>query len=117
VLTHAGGALSQIVSRWTATPQPPVRVAFHVSGTGGTVSYDSEWPQEVRVADGAAGNFGYAGESVFVAEMREFATAFAGGPEPRLGARDALAAVRITQAAAESAWTGRAVELPVKELA
>lgn len=114
VLTHANGALSQVVSRWTATPKPPVRVAFHVSGTGGTVHYDSEWPQEVRVADGEAGAFGYAGESVFDVEMREFAQAFSGGPEPRIGARDALAAVRITQAAAESAWTGRAVELPVK---
>ncbi|MFE0023207.1 Gfo/Idh/MocA family protein [Amycolatopsis sp. NPDC059021] len=114
VLTHAGGALSRIVSRWTATPKPPVRVTFHVSGTGGTVSYDSEWPQEVRVSDGEAGNFGYAGDSVFATEMREFAQAFAGGPEPRIGAADALAAVRITQAAAESAWTGRAVELPVK---
>jgi predicted dehydrogenase len=115
VLTHASGALSQVVSRWTATPQPPVRVAFHVSGTGGTVHYDTEWPQEVRVSDGEIENFGYAGESVFAVEMSEFARAFAGGPEPRIGARDALAAVRITEAAAESAWTGRAVELPVKE--
>ncbi|MFF5173701.1 Gfo/Idh/MocA family protein [Micromonospora sp. NPDC000089] len=114
ILTHANGAISQIVSRWTAAPKPPVRVAFHVSGTGGTVSHDSEWPQEVRVVDGEAGSFGYAGKSVFATEMHEFAQAFAGGPEPRLGARDALAAVRITQAAAESAWTGRAVELPVK---
>ncbi|SCL21794.1 Predicted dehydrogenase [Micromonospora nigra] len=114
ILTHANGAISQVVSRWTATPKPPVRVTFDVSGTGGTVRYDSEWPQDVRVADGDAGSFGYAGKSVFATEMREFAQAFAGGPEPRLGARDALAAVRITQAAAESAWTGRAVELPVK---
>nr|AXL05649.1 gfo/Idh/MocA family oxidoreductase [uncultured bacterium] len=117
VLTHASGALSQVVSRWTATPKPPVRVAFHVSGTGGTVTYDSEWPQEVRVADGEAANVAYAGESVFDVEMGEFARAFAGGPEPRIGARDALAAVRITQAAAQSAWTGRAVELPVEEAA
>ncbi|SCG58841.1 Gfo/Idh/MocA family protein [Micromonospora halophytica] len=114
VLTHTNGAISQVVSRWTATPKPPVRVAFEVSGTEGTLTYDSEWPQEVRVADGEAGGFGYAGGSVFAAEMREFAQAFTGGPEPRLGARDALAAVRITQAAAESAWSGRAVELPVK---
>ncbi|MET8994916.1 Gfo/Idh/MocA family oxidoreductase [Amycolatopsis sp. NPDC004169] len=114
VLTHASGAISQVVSRWTATPRPPVRVAFHVSGTGGTVSYDSEWPQEVRVVDGLAENFGYGGPSVFATEMREFATAFAGGPEPRIGAKDALAAVRIIHAAAESAWTGRAVELPVR---
>lgn len=117
VLTHANGAISQVVSRWTATPHPPVRVAFHVSGTGGTVSHDSRWPQQVRVADGLAGDFGYGGTSVFAAEVREFAAAFAGGPEPRLGARDALAAVRLTQAAAESAWTGRAVDVPVKGVA
>lgn len=117
VLTHSSGALSQIVSRWTATPNPPIRVAFHVSGTGGTVVYDSEWPQEVQVTGdpaGSIGRFGQVGELPFVTEIREFAQAFMGGPEPRLGPRDALAAVRITQAAAESAWTGRAVELPVK---
>nr|AXL05847.1 gfo/Idh/MocA family oxidoreductase [uncultured bacterium] len=114
VLTHASGALSQVVSRWTATPKPPVRVAFQVSGTGGTATYDTEWPQEVRVSDGVAENFGYAGDSVFTVAMREFAQGFAGGPEPRVGAKDALAAVRITQAAAESAWTGRAIELSVK---
>jgi len=114
VLTHASGAISQIVVQWTATPQPPVRVTFHVSGTGGSLVHDTEWPQQVRVSAGEAEGFGYAGESIFITEMREFAQAFTGGPEPRLGARDALAAVRITQAAAESAWTGRAVELPVK---
>jgi predicted dehydrogenase len=117
VLTHAGGALSQVISRWTATPQPPVRVTCQVTGTGGTVSHDSAWPQEVHVADGTAENFGYYGESAFITEIREFADAFRGGPEPRLGAADALAAVRITQAAAESASTGRAVELPGKEVA
>ncbi len=114
ILTHASGALSQVVSRWTATPKPMARVAFQVTGTGGTLVHDSEWPQEVRVADGDAGDFGYAGEMPFAAEMREFAQALLGGPQPRLVARDALAAVRITQAAAESAWSGRAVELPVK---
>jgi predicted dehydrogenase len=114
VLTHASGAISQVVAQWTATPTPPVRVTFDVSGTGGTIVHDTAWPQQVRVSAGEAGTFGYFGEMPFVTEMREFAQAFAGGPEPRLGARDALAAVRITQAAAESAWTGRAVELPVK---
>lgn len=117
VLTHASGAISQVVSRWTATPKPPVRVAFHVSGTGGTVVHDSEWSREIRVVDGVADDVGYLGESPFRAEMREFARALLGGPEPRLGARDALAAVRITQAAAESAWRGQAVELPVKGVA
>ena len=111
VLTHAGGALSQVVSRWTATPKPPVRVAFQVSGTGGSVRYDSAWPQEIRVADGLAEDVVFAAEPPFFSEIGEFARALAGGPEPRVGARDALAAVRITQAAAESAWSGQAVEL------
>ncbi|MFF9335612.1 Gfo/Idh/MocA family protein [Streptomyces albogriseolus] len=114
VLTHASGALSQVVSRWTPTPQPPIRVTFHVSGTGGTIVHDSEWPQEIQVSGGPAGTFGYYGESPFTSEIREFAQALRGGPQPRLVAHDALAAVRITQAAARSAWTGRAVELPVK---
>ncbi|WP_026404211.1 Gfo/Idh/MocA family protein [Actinomadura rifamycini] len=117
VLTHAGGALSQIVSRWTATPDPPARISLKVTGTGGTVVYDTQWPQQVRAtgdAVGKIGRFGYVGELPFVTEIREFARAFQGGPEPRIGARDGLAAVRITQAAAESAWTGRAVELPVE---
>jgi predicted dehydrogenase len=113
LLTHADGALSQIVCRWTATPQPPVRVTYHVSGTGGTVAYDSQWPQEITVTGDAAGLAGAFGESVFDLELREFAEAFLGGPPPRLSARDALATTRITAAAAESAWTGRAVELPL----
>ncbi|MEU9608118.1 Gfo/Idh/MocA family oxidoreductase [Streptomyces sp. NPDC048057] len=117
VLTHAGGALSRVVSRWTATPQPPIRFAYHVTGAGGTAVHDSEWPQEIKVFGGDAAAFAAHGESPFLAEIREFSQAFLGGPEPRLGPRDALAAVRITQAAAESAWTGRAVELPVKEAA
>lgn len=117
VLTHANGALSQLVSRWTPTPEPPIRVTYHVSGAGGTVVHDSEWPQEVRMFGGNSGGLGFFGETPFAAEIREFARALLGGPEPRLGPRDALWAVRITQAAAESAWTGRAVELPAKEVA
>lgn len=113
VLTHASGAISQIVSRWTAKQVPPIRVAFRVSGSGGAVDYDSEWPQEVQATGAAAEKFLYHDESPFVVEMREFAVALAGGPEPRLDGRDALAVVRLTQAAAESAWSGRAIELPV----
>ncbi|MCX5011266.1 MULTISPECIES: Gfo/Idh/MocA family protein [unclassified Streptomyces] len=114
VLTHASGAISQVVSRWMATPVPPYRLTCHVSGTGGTVLYDSEWPQEVQGFGGSAGDLAHFGETPFVSMIREFAQGFTGGPEPRLGARDGLAAIRITQAAAESAWTGRAVELTVK---
>ncbi|MGR4884665.1 Gfo/Idh/MocA family protein [Streptomyces sp. LARHCF249] len=117
VLTHASGAISQVVSRWMATPVPPYRLTCHVSGTGGTVLYDSEWPQEIQVFGGTGTDFGHFGETPFVSMIREFAQGFMGGPEPRLGPRDGLAAIRITQAAAESAWTGRAVELTAQGVA
>lgn len=115
ILTHASGALTQLVSRWTATPQPPLRGTYHVLGTGGTVIYDSEWPQEIQVFGGEAGTFGHQGENPFFPEIQGLAEALRGGPEPHLTSRDALAALRVTQAAARSAWTGHAVELPVKE--
>lgn len=117
VLTHASGAVSQVVSRWMATPVPPYRLTCHVSGTGGTVLYDSEWPQEIQAFGGTGTDFGHFGETPFVSMIREFAQGFTGGPEPRLGPRDGLAAIRITQAAAESAWTGRAVELTAQGVA
>jgi predicted dehydrogenase len=111
VLTHASGAISQVVSGWTAKPSP-LRSTFHVSGTDGTACHDSTWPQELRVTGGTADGVPRVfGESPFVAEIREFATALAGGAPPRVAGTDALASVRITEAAAESACTGRAVDL------
>jgi predicted dehydrogenase len=88
-----------------------------VSGTGGTVQHDSQAHLDLRItgratggpADGIpAGDFG---ESPYLTQIREFAEAFAGGPEPRVSGRDGVAAVRIAEAAARSARTGRTVEL------
>nr|AXL06448.1 dihydrogenase [uncultured bacterium] len=55
VLTHAGGALSQVVSRWTPTPQPPIRVTFHVSGTGGRSSTTPSGPRRSRCPEARPG--------------------------------------------------------------
>ncbi|WP_405718361.1 Gfo/Idh/MocA family oxidoreductase [Streptomyces sp. NBC_01537] len=117
VLTHAGGAITQVVGVW-GPPATPFRTTFHIAGTGGTVTHDSLDSPGLRVtgagtsgaADGIpAGDFG---ESPYTAQIHEFAAAFAGtGPEPRVSARDGVAAVRIAEAAAESARTGRAVQI------
>nr|WP_063731554.1 Gfo/Idh/MocA family oxidoreductase [Streptomyces sp. RTd22] len=114
VLTHEGGVISQVVGVW-APPATRFRTTFHVAGTGGTVRYDSLAAPGLRVTgtvaeeDGIpAGDFG---ESPYLTQIREFAEAFAGGPAPRVSARDGVAAVRIAEAAAHSARTGRAVEL------
>ncbi|GCB51663.1 Gfo/Idh/MocA family protein [Streptomyces sp. NL15-2K] len=122
VLTHAGGAITQVVGVWGPTATP-FRTTFHVSGTGGTVQHDSRAHLDLRITGAASGGpadgipagdlggFGDLGESPYLIQIREFAEAFAGGPEPRVSARDGVAAVRIAEAAAESARTGRTVEL------
>jgi predicted dehydrogenase len=109
-LTHAGGAISQVVCGW-APESTRHRTTFHVSGSSGTLHYDSTWPQQLRVAGGTVAGVPRAfGESPFAAQIREFAAALAGGPPARVSGRDALAVARITEAVAESAWSGRAVE-------
>ncbi|MGW1163379.1 Gfo/Idh/MocA family protein [Streptomyces sp. NPDC002519] len=111
VLTHAGGAISQVVCGWAPEPTRH-RSTFHVSGDRGSLRYDSTWPQPLRVTGGSVADVPRAfGESPFVAQIREFAAAVNGGPEPRVTGRDAVAVAWITEAAAESAWTGRAIDL------
>ncbi|SCF22873.1 Predicted dehydrogenase [Micromonospora haikouensis] len=115
VLTHASGAVSHVTGGW-APPPVPIHRAFHVTGTAGSVSYDSAWTPELQVTSGAVeGVPRHFGESPFVAEIREFAAAFAGGPPPRVGARDGVAVVRLAEAAARSSWTGRPVDLTATE--
>ncbi|TPQ16767.1 Gfo/Idh/MocA family protein [Streptomyces sporangiiformans] len=115
VLTHASGVITQVVGVW-GPPATPFRTTFHVSGTDGTVRHDSLASPALRVT-GTAGDpegipSGDFGQSPYLAQIREFADAFAGGvQEPRVTAADGVAAVRIAEAAVESARTGRAVEL------
>ncbi|MFJ9907515.1 Gfo/Idh/MocA family protein [Streptomyces sp. NPDC101152] len=118
VLTHESGVITQVVGVW-APPHTPFRTTFHVTGTHGTLSHDSLASPGLRVtgsdrdaagADGIpSGDFG---ESPYATQITEFAAAFTGrGPEPRVSARDGVAAVRIAEAAVTSARTGRAVPL------
>ncbi|MFE2217667.1 Gfo/Idh/MocA family protein [Streptomyces canus] len=115
VLTHETGVISQVVGVW-APPGTPFRTTFHVAGTDGTATHDSVASTGLRITGGPGGAAegipsGDFGESPYTTQIREFAAAFAGtGPEPRVGARDGVAAVRIAAAAAESARTGRAIE-------
>lgn len=118
VLTHATGAITQVVGVW-APPDTPFRTTFHVAGTEGTAGHDSLASPGLRVTGGGRSGTGAEGipsgdfgESPYAVQIREFAAAFTGnGPEPRVSARDGVAAVRIAEAAAESARTGRAVDI------
>jgi predicted dehydrogenase len=114
VLTHASGVISQVLGAW-APPSTPFHYTFHVAGSNGTLSHDSRRHPSLRLVGGrteAAGvPTGDLGEDPFATQIREFAAAFQGGPAPRVSAHDGVAAVRIAEAARQSAATGRAVEV------
>ncbi|PGH46724.1 dehydrogenase [Streptomyces sp. Ru87] len=116
VLTHASGAVSHVHGVW-GLPDSAFRTTFRVAGRDGVLHHDSAQTKAFRVvaqgerARGEGIPATDLAESPFVAELRDFAAAVTGGGTPRVTARDGLEAVRIAVAAAESARTGRAVEL------
>ncbi|MBF8193877.1 Gfo/Idh/MocA family oxidoreductase [Nonomuraea sp. K274] len=121
VLTHASGAITHVHGVW-GLPDTQFRTTFRIAGPNGVLHHDSLRTKAFRVvAQGhRAEGEGIPGtdlaESPFLAELRDFAAAVAGGPEPRVSAADGLAAVRIAAAAAESARTGESVEIEGGEL-
>ncbi|MFE5894758.1 Gfo/Idh/MocA family protein [Streptomyces sp. NPDC056462] len=114
-LTHETGVLSQVLGVW-GPPATPFRYTFHVAGSDGTLTHDSLAHPSLRVsghpaAQGDGVPMGDFGEDPFATQIREFSTAFQGGPAPRVSAHDGVAAVRIAAAARQSAATGQAVSL------
>lgn len=118
-LTHAAGAISHCRGVWGA-PGTEFRYTFHAAGTGGVLQFDSR--EEPGFAlDAAASTQAAAGdgflpatqfvESPYQLQIREFARGLAGGPAPRVSARDGLHAVELSAAALESLRTGEAVDV------
>lgn len=119
VLTHASGAVSHLHGVW-GPPDMPFRTSFRVAGPGGALEHDSADTAPFRVlAGGGPGGSGIPpvsdAESPYTTELRDFAAAIVGGTAPRVTAADGLAAVRLAVAAAESARTGKPVDLDPEE--
>ena len=115
ILTHAGGAISHLTGGW-GRPDESFRTSFSIAGAAGLVRYSTADHPSLSVDSGGpiAGAGALlpdtsTGESPYLAELREFAAAFDGGPPPRVTAPDSLAALDIALAASESARTGRPV--------
>jgi predicted dehydrogenase len=113
-LTHVGGAISHIQGIWGPRGME-FRTSFDVAGAAGLLRFDSAAPAAM-VANLAGPKVGSsylppesAQESPYLAELREFAHAFQGGPTPRVSLDDGVIAVALAQAAQESVATGRAV--------
>ncbi|MEN5073097.1 Gfo/Idh/MocA family oxidoreductase [Isoptericola cucumis] len=125
VLTHAGGAITHVRGLWGA-PHTTFRTSFHVAGDDGVLRFDSAGAGGVRTdlppvpAGGQDRPAPAAGESPYLTEIREFATAFAASPgalapddprHPRVSAVDGVVAVEIAEAALASIASGAPVAL------
>lgn len=112
-LRHREGAVSLLTAAWDA-PGRDLWTAMAVTGSAATVEHRSDSGGELRwsAPDGTVTAIEQlpAGPSPFVAQFAEFLRAIDGGPQPRVGPTDALAALDIALAARESARTGLTVE-------
>lgn len=115
VLTHSSGAISHVQGVW-GPPGLTFRTSLDVAGTGGLLRFDSSADGSISLdLPSARGVEGYLPtqqylENPYTAQIREFAAAFKGGPPPRVTMLDAVMAVAIAEAAAESIRTGLAVD-------
>lgn len=119
VLTHADGALTHLTGSWGLAGG--FETSFEIAGTDGLVYHDSTDHATLR-ADrpellSSAGLLPLTvGDSPFVTEIDELATAAEGGPSARVTPADAIAAVSVANAIRESMRTGRPVEpVPVPD--
>ncbi|QDZ15835.1 Gfo/Idh/MocA family protein [Humibacter ginsenosidimutans] len=119
ILTHASGAISQLTATWTTAPIE-FRTQFDVSGSRGTLRSDSATrPTYTRVgipsdADDILPDFDPA-TNPYRAELADFVRAIDEGFDARVTARDGVEAIRIADAVARSAGSGRAIELTTNE--
>ncbi|BDZ51993.1 dehydrogenase [Frondihabitans sucicola] len=117
LLTHASGAISHVAGTW-GPPHLRFATEYSVTGTRGTLAHSSLAEQNYtadlespEAADGLLPPIDPA-ESPYYLELRDFASAFAGGPAPRVSAHDGLVAVALANAALTSLDTGQPVDLP-----
>jgi len=122
VLTHASGAVSHVRGVW-GPPTTTFATSFHVAGEDGVLEWRSTDPGALRLDLAEAPGGGERRpatdlfESPYLTELREFAAAFAGGPEPRVSAADGVVAVDLALAAIESIATGEPVPFTTWQVA
>lgn len=120
-LSHASGAISFVQGVW-GPPGMEFRTSFDVAGSKGTLRFDSTASDTVdeNLTIARAGSSYLppvtAEESPYLAEIREFAIAFAGGPPPRVSIDDGVVAVALAEAARESIATSQPVDFDTEAI-
>ncbi|HVX42791.1 MAG TPA: Gfo/Idh/MocA family oxidoreductase [Mycobacteriales bacterium] len=107
ILTHAGGAATHAQGEWSL-PGNAFRSTLEVAGDAGLIQFDSADNRSFR----SSAPLPDLPLQPFADQLAEFLAAIEGGPPPRVGPADALAALRIALAAEESGRTGQVVEVP-----
>ncbi len=118
ILRHESGALTHVEGSW-AHPPPTFRTRGEISGTHGFLEFDSARDAPVRPVLRAGSRSG--GDvtlpssplavSPHTIQLRHFADVLRGTAEPIIAPDDALSALRIAVAVAESIEIGRPVEV------
>lgn len=116
VLTHESGAISHVEGVWD-DPSAPLVSSFQLFGDGGCLASGTTPGADVRLRDQAGTvrrlptPWTPGAPGPFEAELADFALAVESGSDARVGPADGLSAVRIAEAAVESAGRGVAIEL------
>jgi predicted dehydrogenase len=117
ILRHASGALSHVTGAWSYPP-PVFRTGFELAGDGGLIEYESVDQQSIArylapgTGDEALGlPASPLADDPFTVELGDFARALANADAPRVSAEDAIAALSIALAAAESSRLARPVRI------
>ena len=112
-LRFRGGAIAHVEGQW-GYPDA-FNYSIEVAGSRALVSADSREPAPLELLRGETAPDGSsnlaAGKSPYRAELEHFVRCIATGEEPVVGPRDALEALRIGLAAAESIASGQPVTL------
>lgn len=117
-LRFADGTVGHVDLRWPTSPDVPFVTRFELSGTDGLIEFDSEdsTPIEVR-RDGDDGEPARdpidipLAKDPYYRQLEHFRDVLTGECEPKVTLDDAVAAVRIAEAALESAETGEPVTI------
>ena len=116
LLRFKNGVMAHVEGSWANYPGE-FYTTLEIAGEGGMVSYDSRKTQPIHGVsiDGGPvavnGSSSVSADSPYYLELKDMVDAILEDRPPRVTVEDALATLKVTLAAVESARTGQVVEL------